>query len=231
MKKNATFSAQDIRGNIIILESEEIVGKTERLSEKIKSLSGILIPAYTEVEVDFARKKPEDVAHDFMLKSLAPLLEQDLNNVDWQFFEEKTKDIVEQFFATIDWAKHTDDQDISIFVLATDQKTGKHVGVIQFLITPEFGQNNIKAALLGVMPSEHDRGLEKLLMSSIFIVRPDVKRIFLHTRSTNQQAILRYQDWGFRQYIGKLPNWIDLEYITQQAGELQKQSTYFVVEH
>ena len=80
----------------------------------------------------------------------------------------------------------------------------------------------MKAALYGVIPSAQNRGLEKLLMSSIFRLRSEVKRIFLHTRSTNQQAISDYEDWGFAEFIGKLPNWTDLEYLVEQSDILQK---------
>jgi len=228
--KNGIFFAQDVLKNPIILEWEEIGGHTECLSEKIKSVSGILVPAYTKTEVDFAQKKPELVASDFMLTSLASMITQDLSVVDWKQFESKTKDILEKFFATMDWAKHSNVQDTNIFVTAIDQKTGDRLGVIQFLISPDFGPNNIKTALYGVLPFAQNRKLEDLLMSSIFKLRPDVKRIFLHIRSTNEDAILNYKDWGFTEIAGGLPQWPDFEYVVEHSNRLQKTAEGLVVQ-
>lgn len=117
-KKSGIFLTQDILGNSIILHWEEISGKTEKLNEKIKSLSEILVSSYTKTEVEFARNKPEDIPSDFMLKSLASLLEQGTNKIDWKIFEEKTKNILEQFFMTMDFTKHSGSQDINILGLA-----------------------------------------------------------------------------------------------------------------
>jgi ribosomal protein S18 acetylase RimI-like enzyme len=227
-KKSGFFLANDVLNNPIILEWEEISGHTERLSEKIRSLSHILVQSYTATEVEFARKKPEDVPNDFMLKSLASLLDQDVSKVDWNLFQQKIETILGQFFATMDWTNSSGAQDVNIFVTIKDQKTEKSLGVIQFLITPEFAKNDIKAALYGVIPSAQNRGLEKVLMSSIFKLRPDVKRIFLHTRSTNQQAIRDYENWGFAHFSGKLLNWADLEYLVEQSDVLQKIADCFV---
>lgn len=228
-KKSGIFLANDVLNNPITLEWEEVGGQTDRLSEKIKSVSDILVPAYTQTEVDFARKRPEAVSNDFMLKSLAPLLDQGAPQVDWKLFEQKTEALLEQFFATMDWKKSSGAQNVNIFVVAKDKETGKALGVIQFLISPEFAENNVKAALYGVIPSVQDRGLENLLMSAIFRLRPDIKRIFLHTRSTNQRAILKYEDWGFTHFAGKLPGWTDLEYLAEQSDVLQNMAETFVV--
>jgi GNAT superfamily N-acetyltransferase len=230
-KKSGILLANDVFNKPVTLEWEEIQGQTDKLSEEIKSLSHILAPSYAQTEVDFARKKPEDVKNDFMLKSLAPLLDQGINNVDWGIFAEKTEAHLEHFFATMDWKKSSGAQDINIFVTIKDQKTGIDLGVIQFLITPNFADNTVKAALYGVLPLAQNRGLERLLMASIFTLRPEVNRIFLHTRSTNQGAIRSYEDWGFKQFAGKLPNWTDLEYLVEKTEILQKLSQSFILQN
>jgi len=217
-----SFFAYDALGNAVLLKWEEINGKTEKLSEKIKSLTDVLVPAYTQSEVDFARKKPSDVTNDFMLKTLAPLLEKGVEYVDWNVFEEKTKIVLEQFFMTLDWAGYAGDHDTNIFVVAVDQKTEKNVGVIQFLITPAFAAHNVKAALCGVIPSAQDRGLEQLLISSVFKLRPDVERIFTDTRSTNQRFISMHEGWGFTQFKGEIPGFTDVEYVVGKVDTLQK---------
>ena len=106
-------------------------------------------------------------------------------------------------------------------MIAKDKVSKKSLGAIQFFTTPDFKEGTIKAALSGVIPTAQDHGLEKLLMSSIFRLQPEVKRIFLHTRSTNITAIDAYKELGFTEFEEKLPNWIDLEYIANQSDTLQ----------
>ena len=79
--------------------------------------------------------------------------------------------------------------------------------------------------------SAQNRGLEKLLMSSIFKLRPNAQRIFLHTRSTNQRAIELYEEWGFVQCAGKLPHWTDVEYLVEQSSIVQQTSATLVPCH
>jgi RimJ/RimL family protein N-acetyltransferase len=227
--KKGTFIVNITPLHSIFFAWEEIPGKTIQLNQKIKEVSKILVPAYTKTEVTFAQQKSDEVANDFMLKSLAPLLKY--NVIDWHMFEQKTYEILERFFATMDWNASSKKDDLSIFVTAHDQASGKDIGVIQFPIHPDFGQNNIKAALYGVLPLFQNRGIEQLLMSSIFAVRPDIQRIFLHTRSTNEQAINLYKKCGFVEFEGTLPNWIDLEYMVKGSSILQKTAGMCGINH
>jgi len=204
-----------------------IVGKTEKLDTKIKSVSHLLIPAYLRQEVEFAREcnqmlTPEDLQQDFMLKLLAPFFEQGKDKVDWKLFEQKTKEVLENFFATINWFQYSSDGDVNVFVTAIDPKTGQEVGVIQLLTMPSFESNNVKVGLLGVVATSRSNDIKQLLISSDFKLFPDVQRIFLHTRSTDTSTIELYKSWGFAIFAGKLPHWIDLEDITQNADTLQK---------
>ena len=215
-KKSGCFLIRDIRENLVVITWEELAGQTVQLSEKIRNLAPVLISAYTKTEVEFARKHPECVAQDFMLKSLAPLV-SDISAINWAIFEEKTKKILAQFFETTDWAGFSNVRDRHIFVTATDKKTGKILGVIQFIISPEFAKNNVKAALSGVVSHAQDRGIEKILMSSIFKIYPNVERIFLDTRSTNQAGINEYANWGFTQFACEMLHWTNLEYVVACA--------------
>lgn len=218
-KKSGTFISKDSLNNLIILEWKEIPGQTDELAQEIKSLSEILVPSYAQTEVEFAQKKPEAVSNDFMLKPLAPMLEQ---GVDCGLFQRKIEDHLKQFFVTMDWKASSGAQDVYFFVVAKDKASHKQLGVMQFFTTPDFEEGTIKAALSGVIPIAQNRGLEKLLMSSIFKLRPEVKRIFLHTRSTNTKAINAYKEWGFTEFAGKLPHWIDLEYVAERSKDLQE---------
>ncbi len=220
--KTGTFSTKDKFGVPIVMEWERIDWQSPRLTEKIKSLSEILVQAYAQVEVEFAQKLPDAVPNDFMLKSLAPLFEQGIEKVDWKIVEEKIKATLQQFLTTTDWAKSSGANDVHLFIVVKDNQTGTPLGLIQFLITPEYTEGNVKAALYGVMPTSQQRGLEELLMSSIFKLIPEIKRIFLHTRITNEHALNGYRTWGFTQFPGPLANWIDLEYLAERSDILQK---------
>ncbi len=223
-KKNGIFLTADTLNNSIILEWKIIQGGSDTLNEKIKSLSEILAPSYAQTEVDFARKKPEAVLTDFMLKSLASQLESGVEKVDWDLFHKKVETHLKQFFTTMDWKKSSGTSDVHFFIIAKDKTTSKPLGMIQFFTTPEFEKGTIKAALSGVIPTAQNRGLEKILMSSIFKLQPETKRIFLHTRSTNSNAISSYKEWGFTEFNGSIPNWTDLEYFTNQVNTLQDTS-------
>jgi ribosomal protein S18 acetylase RimI-like enzyme len=220
-QKYGIFPATDTLHNPIILEWEEIQGNTDELAQKIKSLSDILTSSYAQTEVEFAHKMPELVPNDFMLKSLAPLLDQGADAVDWDLFQQKTEEHLNQFFATTDWKAYSSSQEVHIFILARDKKTNNPLGVIQFFTKSDFPKGSIKAALFGVIPSAQDRGIEKILMSALFKIFPNIQRIFLHTRSTNTKAISAYKAWGFFEYESTLPNWTNLEYLADQTNTLQ----------
>lgn len=230
MNQKYTFFAHDTHNNSVVLESEEMSGHTDQLTEKIKSVASILIPAYTQTEVHFAKTKPESVPTDFMLKSLAPFLAKQPQDTDWGIFEENVKILLSHFFAATDWKKYSGAQDKHIFVTVKDAKSDQILGIIQFLNTPEFTKNTIKAALYGVLPEAENRGLEKLLMSSIFAIYPETDRIFLHTRATNQAAIDRYIDWGFKLFSNNIAGWPDFEYRANETDTLQQTAATFITQ-
>ena len=141
------FSTVDALNNPVTLTWQEIPGGSEQLTEKIRSIAPILIESYAQTEVEFARNRPQEVAADFMLKSLAPLLENETNAIDWNLFHQKTAAHLEQFFATTDWGKYSNSEDQNIFVTIYDQNTGTALGVLQFLIMPAFEQGTESGAL------------------------------------------------------------------------------------
>jgi len=65
-------------------------------------------------------------------------------------------------------------------------------------------------------------------MCPIFRLLPVTKRIFLHTRVTNENAIKMYGVWGFTQFPGQLAGWPDFEYIAEKANTLQQIAEIFI---
>ena len=68
-------------------------------------------------------------------------------------------------------------------------------------------------------------------MSSIFKIAPQIRRIFLSTRVTNENALRVYSSWGFTPDFSPLqePNmkiikehWSYMEYKTKNSEVLQK---------
>lgn len=232
VKNNGSFLVRDNAGNWIILEWSKIVGKSEKLNERIKNLSGLFTPAYVRQEVEFARECTDvttsnDLEKEFMLKSLAYLFDQGKDNVDWKLFEEKTGEVLHNFFTSTNWGQYSSDGDVSIFVVAIDQKSGKELGAVQLLSTPAFAPNNIKIGLFGVVDMPGNHQIKQMLISSVFRLFPDVARLFLHTRSTDIHAIALYQSWGFVTFPGTLPHWTDLEYIVNHNDVLQSVAATF----
>ena len=80
---------------------------------------------------------------------------------------------------------------------------------------------------IGVAAEEKNKNLDRLLMSSIFNILPNIKRIFLFIRPTNLLVLEMYQIWGFTQdhtfeqdpnHKVNLEYLIPLEYKIDQSG-------------
>ncbi len=218
---HGSFTAQDTSGTTITLEWERIDGQSAKLTQKVKSFAEIFAHTYTKQEIEFARKHPERVVHEHFLKVLEPLFKNGNDKVDWKQAEEQLLALFRQVFTTTDFAQFSGSDDIHLFVIAKEKEIP--LGIIQFLITPEYAYGTIKAGYFGIEATAHNRELEKELMGSIFKILPETQRIFLHTRSTHKKALSMYQSWGFKEVQGPLPYWTDLEYSTAHSSQLQKQ--------
>jgi len=215
-----TLVTHDRHQHAIVLKWSPIKGNTDALTQKIHELTPLFVNTYVKQEMEFARHHPEAIATDFMLKSLT-LFAKDLQKIDWQVFGQQLQKHMHNFFMTMDWKTKSSTDDTYFFVVAHDTKDDAPLGALQFFISPTFEPASIKAALFGMNNDAYDRGIEQLLMSSIFKIRPDITRIFLHTRSTNQEAIDRYLSWGFVVTPNKIPHWTDMEYCIEKSNTLQ----------
>jgi ribosomal protein S18 acetylase RimI-like enzyme len=217
---SGTFYGHNTTGNPIILEWERIDPLASRFNEKIKGLSEILVQTYSQLELEFARKFPEVAPNEYFLTSLAHLF-ADPEKIDWPVVEKGIESIFTNVFTTTDFSKYSAPSDIYLFVVAKSELTGAPIGLVQFLINAEYPQGTVKACYSGIDRFQQNTGLEKLLMSTIFKILPSTKRVFLHTRSTNEKAINQYLSWGFNQFPGPMENWPDFEYVAEQSTLLQ----------
>ncbi|MCX5924121.1 MAG: hypothetical protein NTZ68_01730 [Candidatus Dependentiae bacterium] len=224
-----TFQADDSLGNPITLEWELIDPTSPRLNQAIAQSSEVLVQMYTSMELQFAKKHPDTVGSEMFLKPIAPMFENGVDKVDWKVAQQQLATNLRQFLTTTDFAKYGSSNDIQIFVTAYDAKSGKHLGVIQFLVMPQFDYGTVKVAFFGIQESVQGRGIEQLLLSSIFQLIPDTSRIFLHTRITNESALSLYLNIEFVKFAGPLPFWVDMEYLTEKSHVLQKTAQSLIV--
>lgn len=216
-----TFKAQGLAGQPIQLVLQEVDLASKQLNQLLGDAAPILARAYASMELQFARAHPEAVEAEMFLKPLSPFFKDGIENVDWQKVEKELYANLVHFFSTTDFAKFISHGERQWFVIAKDAHTGATLGVIQFLVMQEFEPGTVKIAMFGVASGAQGRGIEKLLASSIFKLMP-VKRIFLHTRITNEGALGMYKEWGFTPFQGPLPYWQDMEYICSESDVLEK---------
>ncbi len=196
------FFAKDKLGHQVILEWKKTDITSSALVEFKKDICEIACEALAPVEAEFLRANPESVNHEVFLMGCASLLKHD--PVDWQSVKEKIASTIKQFYL-IDLSSFGPDiikpllNDVYFLGTVKNSKTEKPLGFIMCSITPELPFGDIKVINASVAPAEQHRELDKLLMSSIFKIIPDVKRLFTFLRPTNEVGIKTYSGWGFTQ--------------------------------
>jgi ribosomal protein S18 acetylase RimI-like enzyme len=208
----------------------------DHFTDITKSVGDIAVQAYTTVETNFLRQYPKAVLEDEYLQSFKPLFADGIEHVDWSLVEDQQRAKLKSIFE-MDLTSLAPEviaslpKDIYFFVMAYDATTSKLLGFIQFAVAPYYTAGDVKVITIAVAPEEQNRGLGKLLMSSVFEIIPNVQRIFLSTRPTNQVAISAYQAWGFTpdahpvqdpSWKAVAGHWIYFEYLVNQTCILQK---------
>lgn len=244
MAKNPSgvFQAKDKSGKQVVLEWIKTDMASPEYEKAMKSVWDIACPTYTKVEVDFLRVHPEVVGKEDYFKPFEPLFKNGIQNVSWPLVEEKMQEILKQVFvfdvsAFAEELKKKFSSAAHIFVTVKNQGSNEMLGFISFLVIPEYVDGDVKCIAFAVKSEEQNRGLGKLLMSSICKILPDLKRIFLCTRTTNIIAQKAYYNWGFvkygtndgvtqvfeeHDYTFDLNHWIFMEYKLEQSDKLQK---------
>lgn len=214
-QKTGTFLTTDLNGKSIIFDWKKYEGNSPDLTHQIQKVSDILADTYTMQELQFTRIHPQAVPNEYFLKPLAPLFENGFENVNWQYVEKQINAIFQQFFTATDFAQLSSADEQHLLVTAQEKESEKILGVIQFISNPAYPKGTIKAGLFGIPKEAHGRGLEKLLMNSIFKLMPDVSRVFIHTRITNEYLIGMCKSWGFNTLPQKQEYWVELEYLVE----------------
>ncbi len=242
-KPSGVFQTKDKHGKPVVLEWKKLTVQSSDFSKTMKSLCGIACAAYTPVETQFLETHSDPNVHDEYCKPFEVLFKNSPQEPEWQSFKNalKAKDwpkveammplIIKQIYI-MDYSTFGSSPDLHFFVMAKDGETKTLLGFIEFFITPAYASGDIKCPSFAIVPSEQNRGLGKLLMSSIFKIVPSAcKRIFLSTRITNTTAQTAYCAWGFTKdenpiqepYFKQNPeHWIFMEYKLGQTDKLQK---------
>lgn len=222
------FFAKDKLGQTVILEWKKTDILSPELAEFKKNICEIACQAAAPVEVEFLRTYPESVNREPFLMACAPLLAQD--PINWQLVEEKIASTIKQFYL-IDLSSFGPDLIKplldDLYFLVTVKNNENPLGFIMFSITPALPFGNIKVIDMAITPGEN-RELDKLLMSSIFKIVPDIKRLFTFSRPTNEYRIKTYTSWGFSQDKNGFqdPNHkVDSDYLIQFEYDTEKNTT------
>lgn len=238
MSKNqqpsGSYAAHDKQGKPVVIEWQKLAFFSPAFAEAMASVWEVGRASYLPVEMEFLRKHPEVVGSDDYYKPFAPLFARGVENVDWARAEQVMGQMLKPLFV-VDPAT-LDPSIIALFahdtfysVTVRDQKTGELLGFVQFMTRPNYPAGDVKVTYLGVDPAHQRRGLGALLVSSIFKIRPEVTRLFLSTRVTNEGAIAAYRRWRFvsdknpiLDYPCNPSHWIFLEYRADTTDLLQK---------
>jgi len=234
---SGSFLGKDKKGREVVLEWMKTDMLDPEYAAALKSVWPIADEYYTKVEMEFLKAHPKVVGSDDAFKSFEPLFKDGMLNVYWDAVEKKMRERLKSIFL-LDPSTFSDEmkkkfaQIEHIFILAKDTKTDKQLGFTCFLITPEYAQGDVKNIAFTVKLEEQSRGLDKLLMSSIFKIIPDFKRIFLCMRVTNENAQRAFKNWGFTKEVNPIvekhiytfnkDHWIFLEYKVDKSDVLQK---------
>lgn len=201
-----------------------------------KEVSDLAAYATAAVEVQLLHKYPQAVSSGGFLKACEPFFAQGADKVDWKAVTLTLEESIKQFYL-MDLSKFGGDiinkliDDIYFFASIKDQETNALLGFIMTSITPALPYGDVKVINVVVAPENHNRGLEALLLSSVFKVIPEAMRLFTVVRPTHDTLLKAYRTCGLQEDHTPIvdPNHrvdmeylIALEYNAAQTDVLQK---------
>lgn len=171
------------------------------LAEFKQSIAEMASKTLAPNEVIFLSAFPEAVYEEMFLMPCIPLFSNGLEAVNWDLVEETITSTIKQFYLT-DLSKFGDAikpllNDLYLFSTIKDKETQTILGFMIASITPSLPFGEVKLINMIVQAEEQNKGLEKLLFSSIFEVVPQIKRIFCFARPTHTSQLSLYQELGF----------------------------------
>lgn len=220
------FLTQDKLGGQISIEFEIVDPLSIQFSEKLALISDSLSRAYVSVESQFARQFPESLSRDKFLNSLEPFFKDGVSKVEWPLVEENIENILRKFFGdafskSLSANKEVCSNFTHFLIVAKEKNSPSPLGAIYCMMSNTESEQTIRVPIFGVAPEAQSRGIGKILMSSILKQIPNVKKIALSTRITNEKALKAYRAWGFVSSPNTIEHWANLEYSVEYAEGLK----------
>ena len=221
------LTATDKTGTKVLLEWKIMNARSTELLTTMKTLSDFMVRTWTPIEVDYLKAHPEEVMEKDHLKSFRPLFASGIEHVNWQEVDSLMAQLIKSMIET-DPKDFFGEHDTSIFVIAKDKATNEQLGFVQYLVKEEYPYGTVNLGNLAVEEKARNRGLGKLLTSSIFKLLPKTERIFLYTRTTNEVAQKAYSAYGFK--LSEKPisdpifakGWLMFDYSSKESDILQR---------
>lgn len=232
--QNKCSVTNDKYGASVIIEWKQTNLLAPDFAEAMSKVWPIARQAYTPVEMQFLKAFPDVVANENYFKPFEPLFKDGAEKVDWKLAKQTMETILKSHFV-FDASLFSEEmktkyaRDICFFISVKDKAMENLLGFITFMARADYAPGDIKVISLAVDPLYQNRGLGKLLMSSIFKIAPTTKRVFLSTRVSNTTALSAYQAWGFTKDLNpildhpfNMNHWSFLEYKIESSNSLQK---------
>lgn len=194
-----SFATQD--GNILIEWKSSGILSDELASFK-HNIADIAAKILAPVEMNFLKAFPDAVHHEMFLKPCIPLFANGLEEVDWFLVEQTIQTTIKQFYLA-DLSKFGAEMiepllnDIYLFATLKN-KENEILGFMLCSVTPALSNGDVKLINFLVIEQEQNKGLEKLLFSSLFHIVPEIKRVFCFARPTNTCGLKLYENLGFK---------------------------------
>lgn len=203
VKTLGQFTANDTQNNPVVIEWHITDILSPELAEFKKQVADLGAQTHAVSEVQFLHRYPEAVSQDGFLKSCTPFFANGVEAVDWKRVEETIQTTYKQFYLMdiasfgADIIKRIADDLYFFAMIKAHDESGKILGFMMTAITPALAYGDVKLIKLAVDPAVSDGNLGALLLSSLFKVIPQTKRIFTMIRPTDENAYKVYASWGF----------------------------------
>ena len=238
--KEGKAFASDANGHALILEWKKTDILSPALASFKKFLSDFAAEKLSASELAFLKANPEAAASELFLRSCKPMLENGIENANWSAIQETIRASVKQFYLA-DLSKFWPDMikqllnDVYFCASARRPDQTGPLGSLLFSITPALPFGDVK--VINFFMQEENPNARNILMSLVFSILPQTKRIFLFTRPTDSAALEMYAAMGFekdenpfedpghkinRQYLTTLNYRIENSKILQMATETMR---------
>jgi len=150
--------------------------------------------------LQFLQAHPQAAKQEVFQQSSAPLLEK--NPINWEEVRKNIHSSIRQFYE-IDLSNFGEAvikpllNDVYFIASLKEEDNEKLLGFMLLAKTPALPYGSIKVINLVVDPNEEDRSLDKLLLSGIYKIDPEVQDFFLFARPTDFVSLEKYRSWGF----------------------------------